>query len=521
MPTCAGVTRSGERCRRFVSTGSHCASHKGTTGNTDAVAVTRNYFSPESIVNLNSTHRRQQLIGLNALNRIQTEADARAFLGANVLQRVVDFSLSEVEDTVLRDRAAWVLINLTSAPGDAGALAIVAVRPDFFTTVSEIILTNEPAIIANFLWCLGNMAASVPAHALQMIDAEIHWKCMNILKDPQNSRNLAKLAAFVLSNLASHTLPQIAQELMMEMSLIPPIVLMRIELLEDLLWTIQKLYSQCGHIEANTCALLIGGLDCISNKIVKPSLETLADICASNNTATINTLIISGLIPRFHAFFSKPIFKNMAMFCLSNLACEQKGAQRILETPGLLMDLMVALPSRDSVWTICNLAQRGGEAALGALLRCGMIPALLSVFRGASDPMKIIILESLIELLKKRGGLAFAQLRLNGLANLPTTHTNERIAELLLEMQEEVGRYAGVDLPAAAAPEATEIVGSAQPLTVASSLAAARIGEAVSRGIPQTSVDISDLVFTAADVAHLIGLGYSFRHDGHLFASTA
>jgi len=461
-------------------------------------------------------------MGLNALNRIETEADVRAFLGANVLQRILDFSLSEVEDVILRDRAAWVLINLTSAPGDTGALAIVASKPDFFTTVSEIILTNEPAIIANFLWCLGNMAASVPAQALQMLEAGIHLKCMNILKDPQYSRNLAKLAAFALSNLAPYTLPPIAQELMIDISSIPPIVLTRIELLEDLFWTIHKLYSKCGHIEANTCALLIGGLDCISNKIIKPAIETLADICASNNTAIINTLIISGLIPRFHAFLNKPIFRNMAIFCLSNLACEQKGAQRILETPGLLMDLMVALPSRDSVWTICNLAQRGGEAALSALLRCGMVPALLSVFREASDSMKIIILESLIELLKKRGGLAFAQLRLNGLAHLPTTHANERIAELLLEMQEEVGRYAGVDLPVAVAVAAEqEIVGTAQPLTVASSLAAARMGDALSRGTPQPSVDISDLVFTAADVAHLIGLGYSFRYDGHLFASIA
>lgn len=505
MPVCAGVTGNGERCRRFVRGGTHCFMHA-------AAATPRAFFTTQDIEHVNSSNRRLKLVGLFALNKIRSDADAHALVSDGVLPRIIDLALDIDENENVRDRALWVLINLTSVPGDTGSLAITRIRPDFIASMAENILLDDPANVANYLWCLGNMAGSVPAQAIAMLDSEFHTTCVDILKDPRAEQTAHKYAAFLLSNLAPQTSQLVARELMTELEQIPPIVLTNISLLVDLFWAINRLYLICRHIEIQTAILLVNSLDLIANKAVKPAIETIADICSGTDSDIIVIMIVSGLLEKLHKLIFKPMFSPLAFLSISNIACELRSIPRILNTPGLLLDIFTFVSrSRDAIWTITNLATRGDRTSALALLRYGLGSVLLPLFERADDILKVIILEALISVLKQARAIAYVQFMTHGMGRLPETHTNPQINALLLELRNESARFSAAEPPQP--PAAIAEILEAAPLSLAANLAAARVTEALARAGHQI-VDISDLVFTGADVAHLIGLGFRFRADG-------
>jgi hypothetical protein len=511
MPVCAGIAGSGERCRRHVRNGTHCFMHH--TPQRLAAAVP-SYFSPLDIEHVNSSQRRLKLAGLLSLNRVRNDTDARALVASGILHRIIDFALDSDEDDQIRDRALWVLINLTSVPGDTGAQAILRMRPDFFTIIAENIALHGQQDVINYLWCLGNMASSVPVQAIAMIDSELHTTCVNILKDPRAGRETHRYAVFLLLNLASQTSQLAAHEIMTELADIPPIVLTNLSLLADLFWLINRLYLICRHVEIPTAVMLVNSLDLTANKAVKPAIETIADICSGNNSNIIMVMVTAGLIVKLHKLMYKPLFSPLALFCLSNLACEAQSIPCMLDAPGLLMDIFsFASRSRDAVWTLSNLASRGDHDTARALLRCGIGSVLFPLFDRADDLMKIIILEALIGVLKQARAVAYVQFTVLGMGRLPETHANPQINTLLAELRHESERFVAVELP----PPLPHV--EPAPLSLAANLAAARMTEVLAHGGGPFIADVSDLVFTGADVTHLVGLGFRFRADGMLIAS--
>lgn len=526
MPVCAGITSEGERCRRWVRNGTHCFMHPVAARYEPplplALPLSLGFFTDQDIENVNSDQRRVKLAGLGALNKIRSDEDARAFLNAGVLRRVIDLALDlDDEDSTVRDRALWVLINLTSVPGDTGSHAVLRERPDFITTVAENLVLETPTNVINLLWCLGNMAGSVPDQAIAMLDAELQTSCIDTLKDPSAEKEAHKNAAFLLTNLAPHTSQLIAREIMTDLAEIPPVVLTNLSLLVDLFWAMNRLYLTCRHAEIQTAVLLANSLDLISNKVVRPAIEIVADICASNDSALIFVMVSAGLLKKLHAMLYKPMFSPIALLCLSNIACEINCIPRILEMPGLLLDLLTfADRSRDAIWTVCNLTSRGDRHVGMALLRCGAGAQMLRRFNDSIETVQIIIMESVHSLLSKCGAVAWAQLR-GGLSVLPASHGNPQIADLLVQVRRLAAQYDGAAVPAAAVAEPAEPDVDPRPLSVAVDVAAARMTEALARADGRFVADISDLVFTGADVAHLVGLGYRFRADGTLAPSTA
>jgi hypothetical protein len=511
MPRCAGLTISGERCMRNVRNGTHCATH--------AAAAVPAYFDESDLRKLNSANLRDQQYALLALNRIRTAEDAETLVRANVLPRIL-FLLFNSDQTSIKDKALWILINLTSVPGDVGARAILRAQPDFFAQMLELTLTENAQIAENLFWCLANISAGSVAYSRMIIDLEFPTTCVVFLRDGRAPRSLLKFVAFLLSNLSQHMTVEEARETMTEISYIPNIVLTNQVILLELLWAINRLYLKCHTLSRPIALLLIDNLDIQSSKLMHPAINTISDICSSDDSELIECLVECGLLPKLNRMLLRPTFKPIVLLCLSNIAIEERGSIALMEEPGLLLNIISLMNQyKDAVWTLSNLATRGAAAIIPALIRHGGALSKFTQDNFATLEMRIkkVVLEGFMNLLSRGGADAYVMMRGSGVFTvLPAEHDDGEINSLLIRIRALAEPYSHFEPPVAAALVREE--NDPLPVSSAATVAEGRMYTELSRGSGSHTVNVADLLFTAADVAHLTGRGFIFRRDGTLAA---
>lgn len=499
MPQCVTICRNGARCRNKTSNET-CALH------TAALLREGIFYTTRDINNLNSNNQHSQLIGLRAFTKIQNELNVRAFLRSNLLPRILHLCFNSMRDDV-RDTAFWVLINLTSAPGDAGSRAIMNVMPNFFERINDVFSYNDNNLITNALWCLSNMAASLPEYSRNMIDLDIHNVCIDYLTNGRVARSIQRYAAFLLSNLAPSTNVELATTIMNSLEEIPPIILSDVSLMTDLAWVMNKLYVISHNIKKSNVLFLCELLKSKYLRILIPVLNTIVEICSDHKSEPIIWLIEARVLRRLQSFLSRSELLPSVLLTLSNIAVESAGSLAIIETPGLLLDIMSYKDiHNDAVFTIANLAARGSQVVIDALLHFSCGALLLRCLENTK--IQALALEGIHILLQKGGSLAYLQLMAHNIVDKISRLDNNPI---ILSINELLSRFNNVIT--------NQIVHAPVLLNSTPSnsglLAEGRMLNMISRG-NQQNVDVSDLLFTAGDIGYLTNHNYVFMPDGQL-----
>ena len=519
MPQCAGRTSNGAQCRRNVLDAEYCMTHRNQAAAAAAAAAApaaepappqpqtrRGQISRETIENLRSEDARRQLIALQNLRFVNSLPTINELDEKNVIERIIDlFFDSDVHR--VRDSAIWVLINITASIGDFGARAILRVAPEFLTDAVHLLLVASPQIVEQTLWCLGNIAGSGALYTTRLLELDADTICIQFLENLRQPRELRKYAAFLLSNLAKHMNPEKAVETLEDLADLPASALKESEIMVEMVWTIQSLVGLADTLPPIFCALFVEFLKTRSKNLFTPVFWTIGDICSKQNKVPINILLECGLVEQLFELFQKPALRNQVFWILSNLAIEEKGGEKIINTPNLLLELNTysRICNNDAIWIISNLATRGSNAVINALLRCGCYPILFQNIRRMTPIQQKLTLEGGIALLQK--GKARATISIQPFF---TDLEHEFGAEPLFQQAKNALSTIPFELTVVQQPITTI------PSTNASTLAAARMTEMLSRGAEPEGVDISDLLFTAGDILYLSNNGFEVRGDGLL-----
>ncbi len=503
---CEALTKMGVQCRRNATRDGRCGVHVRIEAR--AEVGPRRYFTPQDLAHVNSNNSVHILAGLANLNRIRTLEHVRDFLASNILDRVVTLFLDN-RSVHIRDNACWVLTNLASVAEDrTGAEAILGSRPNMLEILHERMITEgNPHLLGNILWCLANIASSGGDLARRIVDEDFHTIAGDIFSNPRQNTNLRKNAAFLVRVLVHVMTREEALGSLAQVEEIPPAILMDTNVLGDLLWTIYELCGKTGTLGGITPGFLTDMLYQTSARFISPALRAIGDICAGNDRPLINRFLGVNLLPALYGILQRPVFTRDVLWIFSNLAVDPEGAQALLETSGLLFDIgLLAHTHQDAVWTLSNLATRGSKEVVVKLVRCGIPVVLVEVLQGddVTQLVRDLCLEGIAGVLTKypMGGGALVAPRVGVIRAHAGNHHADRILEFL-------GR-AGV-------AGAEEEPAPAEPVYTPSPAVPVALGRlADSSGRNELRAHVGDLVFTAQDIAHLLGRGVIFHRDGSI-----
>jgi hypothetical protein len=512
MVHCSGLTVRGQPCRKAAIDGNFCAIHR------PAVAHNAAFFSEHDLDNVRSSDPRRQIQGLRALNMIRTTDHVTQFLDANILDRVMDLFADSLLVSV-RDAALWVLTNLTSTPGDDGARAMFEAQHDFLEDFRIVLVDESPLLLDGVLWCLGNISSSGEQYAQSILGVHFDTYATDILCDIQKTSQVRKNAAFLLSSL-SRVMPQEkAADCLFEIGNMPARIFNDADVVEDLAWALQGLYEKANSLETIPLEFLTDLLDSTSRRIINPVLRLIGDICAKDNHDLIERFLAVRLVEQLKSLLHRRIFVRDVLWTFSNLSVEAAGRKRILETPGLLLDIISFIPvDNEAIFALSNLATRGEIATINAILETGAPVMMIHRLQNVDLRFKTIICEGLVAFLTKGGARAYRLFQPH-LAEIETLRTvvDEGLALIYLQIMTLMTAYQTV---AAAAPilaaPSTTVPAPPYTLSLPVTTALARLTEDQSRGTRLGSVDINDLLFTARDVAYLLRSGYVFTPQGTL-----
>jgi hypothetical protein len=462
------------------------------------------YFSAQDIAHVNSNNNVHILAGLASLNRIRTLEHVRDFLASNILDRVITLFLDS-RSVHIRDNACWVLTNLASIAEDrSGADAILGSRPNMLQLLHERLITEgNPHLLASILWCLANIASSGDDLARRIVDEELHAIGGDIMTNPRQNTNLRKNAAFLVRVLVNVMTREEALGSLAQVEEIPPAILMDTNVLGELLWMIHDLYARTGTLGGITPSFLVDIFYQTGARFISPALRTIGDICAGNDRPLINRFLGANLLPALYGILHRPVFTRDILWVFSNLAVDAEGSQALLETSGLLFDIgLLANTHMDAVWTLSNLATRGSKAIIVKLVRCGIPVVLIEVLQeDVTQLVRDLCLEGIAGILTKYpvGGVALVAPRVAFIR----THAGNAHADRILEFLGRAGIVEAPDPP------------PADPVYTPSPSVPVALGRlADSSGRNEQRADVVDLVFTAQDIAHLLGRGIIFHRDG-------
>jgi hypothetical protein len=503
MPTCTAQTKRGARCTKLVGNeGDLCVIHQRAQ---PLVNLSRD---------LNSENPRTVTEALRRLSQtLINPSSVDSFLRTNTLGRILELVFSDATEDV-KYQALSVLINLSSAPGDTGSHAIWRAREDIVEEFEDLMMTEGHRITGSVMWCLANIASSVPDYALEMIEHTFQNDCLTILQNGRTSNEYLKNASFLLMNLADRMNQETAVNTLTGVSRIPSRNLISTESLTDLIWTIQKLFSITNDLCGISPAFLVRCLE-YTNSVVQPALRIIGDISSSDDSQLINTLLRQNLISALQNLLLRPYTPNNVLWVLSNLAVEPYGGLAIVNQAGLLLDVARrATRTAEAIWVLSNLVKRGSSVVIGALIRCGCGLAFLNVLKKERIDLisKKLCLESLESLIEKGGARACLLLHTNGCnAIVERFLTGEDVyvvglANRILEHLRALSFIQIAAAPPTAAPAPNDYVPTSGAL-----LAVARMTEMLSRGVEPEPVPVDDLLFTAGDVSYLVGQGYKFN----------
>jgi hypothetical protein len=505
MPKCAAQTRRGTQCTRNILPGlTYCSIHNNTEN-------PQRYFNGETVEDIQSNVKTRIVRGLNALNKIYNERQLNDLINANIIGNIISFLLDN-DDIQINDAAAWVLTNISALEGTRGSELIWTHLPDMAERVHNFIVSKNPSVVSSLMMCLANIAASKEEYCDAMIDLNYYTTCVEYLKNTGYNATIRKNACFLLLNLVKNINLEHATFINEELQNIPPILLNDSMLLSDLLWVIHKLYNVTESLSINP-SLLIENLRSKSIRLINPSLQTIGDIVANDNTELINRLLRCGMTRALHALLLRSLYVKQIIWIFSNLAVENLGSEYIVESPGLLLDIISQTPCIDLYFTLSNLAVRGNNNVINALIRCGCGNLLVRGLTHTGQIIRTICLEGIDALLKKGGHVVYVSLMNAGLrADFDRLGDEHNEQKALLEAT--LSNFQNIQL-------IQTFENNAPPYVInpsnAALLAAARVTLELSRGTGGDGrVSVSDLLFTADDVAYLNILGYVFQAGGTL-----
>lgn len=505
MPKCAAQTRRGTPCTRNIMPGlTYCALHANNEN-------PQRYFNGETLLDIQSNVKIRIVRGLNSLNKIYNETQLNDLINANIIGNIISFLLDS-DDIQINDAAAWVLINVSAIEGTRGAELIWTHLPDMAERLRNFIISKNPSVVSSLMMCLANIAASEKRYCDAMIDQNYYMTCIEYMKNTRYNATIRKNACFLLSNLVKNMDLEHATFITEELQNIPPILLNDSMLLSDLLWVIHKLYNITESLSINP-SLLIENLRSKSIRLINPSLQTIGDIVANDNTELINRLLRCGMTRALHTLLLRSLYVKQIIWIFSNLAVENLGSEYIVESPGLLLDIISQTPCIDLYFTLSNLAVRGNNNVINALIRCGCGILLVRGLTHSGAIARTICLEGIDALLKKGGHVVYISLMNAGFRaaydGLGDEHSQQKTV-----LEETLSNFQNIQLIQTFENDAPPIV--INPSTAAL-LAAARVTLELSRGTGGDGrVSVSDLLFTADDVAYLNSLGYIFQAGGTL-----
>jgi hypothetical protein len=159
----------------------------------------------------------------------------------------------------------------------------------------------------------------------------------------------------------------------------------------------------------------------------------------------------------------------------------------------------------DAVWTLSNLATRGSKAVIVKLVRCGIPVVLVEVLQGddVTQLVRDLCLEGIAGILTKYpvGGGALVAPRVGAIR----AHAGNEHADRILAFLTRAGVVGADD----------EVPAPAEPVYTPSPSVPVALGRlADSSGQNELRAHVGDLVFTAQDIAHLLGRGVIFHRDG-------
>jgi hypothetical protein len=501
---CEALTKMGIQCRRNAVREGRCTTHRL------AGARAINYFSPQDLDWVNGNNNVQILSGLANLNRIRTVEHVQQFLASNILDRVLTLFLQH-RSVHVRDNSCWVLTNLASVAEDrTGAEAILGARPQMMSLfLSRLVAEGNPHLRSSMLWCLANIASSGEDFARRILDEELHTLAGGFLDNPAHNTNLRRNATFLVRVLVCAMTREEALGSLAQLEEIPPAILLDTNVLSDLLWAIHDLYEKTATLGGITPAFLVNILQQTSARFLSPALRTIGGICASDDRPLINRFLNSNLLPALCGILNRPVFTRDVLWVFSNLAVDPEGANALLETSGLLFDLgLLTQTHSDAVWTLSNLATRGSKAIIQKLVRCGIPVVLMELLKdNLTAQGRNLCLEGIMGMLIKNpvatGSLIAPHVgifqRYVGAPNV------EAILGLLAR--------GGIEAPAVTETPPIPYTPSGGATT-----ALGRLADEGSRNEEKANVD--DLVFTAQDVAYMIGNGVVFHADGSIAGRT-
>ena len=483
------------------------------------------YFSAQDIDDTLSEVQERQVRGLTALNKIVTGEHVEQLLQTAMLRRVVELFIHSTHETV-RDAAIWVLTNLAAMPGDRGAAAVWGSGPPLHRAMVQAATLGARRIMSETFWCLANIAGSGPLFATDMIHYNLHTIALGVISDPSTGGRLRKNAVFLLGNLAPHLDERVAAVLLDQLTTLPPVIFTDNVSMVDLLWAIHVLQYRAQNIANISCAVLVERLSHEETRMINPALLTIDNICAGTNRDLIKELLRVGVVGGLHRLLRRRLFAGHVLRTFSNLAVEIEGADVIVRTSGLLYDINAYVRlSTEALWVLCNLATRGLPRHVRAMIGCGSPTALLQMAVPTVDELRLrLVVEGLLAILQKDGvaaqqflGALGFEARIQVLNEHESDYIRRHVGEIL-----DVWRGLGVPTvpPAAVAalPPAAFAVAMVGRYTISpqTRMAIDRVVEESGRGEGERWVSVSDLIFTAADVAYLTGLGYAFDIEGRV-----
>jgi hypothetical protein len=507
MSQCVILTKSGAQCKRNAEIGRiKCASHRSS--------LAPSYFSAQHIELIRGNNLRSIILGLTALNKIQTEDDVTNFLNADILTRVIDL-LSSPHGTV-KDRAIWVLTNLSAQEAPAGSAAIWNAYPNMPDRIHTFLVEESPSLVGSMMNCVSNIASSDPAFSQSMIRLNYQRICTDILIDPHFRGANHKNALFLLFNLSKFFNKDEAAAVLTQLSLIPPIILGNRDLATDLLWTLNFLYDKTDNLMGFNPSFLTDNLESKFMRHITPALRIIGNICSGKNSELIYKLLKGGLLKTFHTILkTHEKLNNDILWIFSNLAVEDFGAIEIIEEPGLLLDIVQLIPKEiNAIWIISNLAKGGSSSIITALNRCGCGLALVRQIGDINNVQTQLILEGIQAMIEKGGSLVYLPL---SQVNLKSKLEHMRAASLSaknIEICQAILSYIDNLPDVQLAPIVRDIGPVIQ--TSAATLALSRMSTMLARGALPEPVDVSDLLFTGSDIAFIMNHGYRFTTDGKL-----
>jgi hypothetical protein len=507
------------RCTARTARGTQCAINSLAGSNTCRIhSRNQRYFTEGTLADIRSNAQNRILNGLNVLKNITNETHLNDFLNSNIIGRIIEI-MFQSDSIRIVDAAIWVLTNACAIQGNAGSNATWRHLPDMAERCRNFLFFKRPNLVSSLIMCLSNIAASNPEYALEMIDNDYHIVCIEHIKDVRLTTPIRKNASLLLLNLASQMNNHVAEDVLGELNEMSPILLTDASVISDILWIMSRLYNISAPTNMNY-AFLIESLGSRNLRISSPALQTIGDIISGEDTLLINKFIKAGLVRVLHELLLRGVQTQMVLWVFSNLAVEQLGAMYIAEEPGLLCDINSKVHSGNDIYFILsNLATRGAKKVIDALLRCGSGLVLMMGLHSGAAFIRSICVEGLLHFLNKGGFTVYLALQTAGLrASLSSMNTELIDASFLTLLIESMDRFSTVGPPVAAAtaPAADPVVPAIEP-TNAGRMAVARLVTELSRGTGGAgAVDVRDLLFTADDVAYLIGLGYVFQAGGIL-----